>query len=202
MLEELRLVMQLAVGMVFLLSVSSKVMHPKAFARGVADYQLLPDSLAFGIGLLLIPVEIIFAISHLSGWSLAYIAPITLATLFCFAVAVAINVKRGRVLPCHCFGGQHGEKISTRTLVRLAMLIAAEIFVLADPLLFAGDRLTYPQRVGDPALLGLLLICAIFVLVGGRWLLSIPDVLALFRPCPTCGLQWARDRSLQRPQRK
>ena len=189
MLDELRLIVQLAIGIVFLLSASSKVLHPVTFARGVRAYKLLPDSLAFVVGLLLIPIEIILGISHLVGWLLSYMAPLALATLISFAIAVGVNLKRGRVLPCYCFGGQRGEQITKRTLVRLGLLVAGELFVLADPALFASDRLTYPERTGDLVLLSTILICAVFVLVAGRWVLTVPDIVDLFRPCPTCKAQ-------------
>ncbi len=189
MLDELRLIVQLAIGIVFLLSASSKVLHPSTFARGVREYKLLPDSLAFVIGLLLIPIEIVLGISHLVGWLLLYMAPLALGTLISFAMAVSVNLKRGRVLPCYCFGGQDGEQISRRTLVRLGLLIAGELFVLADPALFAADRLTYPERIGDLALLSTILICAVFVLVAGRWVLTVPDIVDVFRPCPSCRVQ-------------
>ena len=189
MLDELRLILQLAVGIVFLLSASGKLSHPTTFARGVKEYKLLPDSLAFGVGLLLIPLEILLGISHVLGWLLAYTAPLAVATLVSFAIAVGVNLKRGRVLSCYCFGGKGGEQISKRTLGRLGLLIAAELIVLADPALFAADRLTYPERVGDIVLLSTLMICAVFVLVAARWVLTVPDVIDLFRPCPTCAAQ-------------
>lgn len=189
MLDDLRLIVQLAIGMLFLVSASSKVLHPSAFARSVTEYKLLPDSLAFAVGLLLIPIEIILGVSHLVGWRLSYMAPLALATLISFAFAVSVNLRRGRVLPCYCFGGQGGERISSRTLVRLGLLIAGELFVLADPKLSVAGRLTYPERTSDLAVLSTILICAVFVLVAGRWVLTIPDIIDLFRPCPSCRAQ-------------
>ena len=190
MLDELRLIVQLAIGIVFLLSASSKVLHPATFARGVRAYKLLPDSLAFVVGLLLIPIEIILGISHLVGWLLSYMAPLALATLISFAIAVSVNLKRGRVLPCYCFGGQGGEQITKRTLARLGLLIAGELIVFAGATLFGADRLTYPERIDDLIRLGTIFICAVSVLVAGQWVLTVPDIVDLFRPCPSCPPQW------------
>jgi len=189
MVDETRLVSQLAIGVVFLLSASGKLWHPVGFARGVADYRILPESLAFVVGLLLIPVELFLAVSHLSGWLLAFAVPLGLAMLACFAIAVAVNLKRDRVLPCHCFGGAGGETVSGRTLARLLLLIACELFVLADPALFGAGRLVYPGRVASISEFELALFWATFILVAGSWLLSAPDVSALLRPCRTCGAQ-------------
>jgi hypothetical protein len=186
-MDETRLVVQLAIGLVFLLSATGKVLHPISFARGVADYQILPESLAFGVGLLLIPLEAFLAVSHLSGWLLAFAAPTGLALLAVFGIAVAVNLKRGRALPCYCFGDQSGETISGRTLARLLLLFAGELLVLSDPALSTAGRLTYPARVNNFAELGLAFFWATFLLIVAIWLLSLTDLLALLRRCRTCG---------------
>jgi hypothetical protein len=155
----------------------------------VSEYKLLPDALGFVFGLLLIPLETSLGISHVVGWLLPYLAPLALATLICFAIAVHVNVRRGRKVPCYCFGGQNGEQISRRTLGRLGLLIAGEVFVLADPALFAVDRLTYPERSSDLVQLSTIFICAALVLITGKWVVTVPDILDLFRPCPSCKVQ-------------
>jgi hypothetical protein len=199
MMDETRLVVQLAVGLVFLLSASGKLLRPAEFARGVADYQILPESLSFGVGLMLIPVEIFLASAHLSGWLLWAAVPLGLATLASFAIAVGVNLKRGRALPCHCFGGQGGETISGRTLARLLLLCAGELLLFVDPA--PSGRLTYPDRVDSFAELGLALFWATLLLIAGLWLLSTPEVVALLRRCATCGARAAGTdaRTMQSP---
>lgn len=191
-IEETRLVAQFALGLVFLLSASGKLLRPAAFARGVTEYRILPESLGFGFGLLLIPVELLLAVSHLTGWQLALAAPAGLAALASFAVAVAVNLGRGRVLPCYCFGGRGGETISARTMARLLLLLAAELLVLTDPALFRTSQFVYPGRAANLSELGLLFFWATFLLVAGLWLLSVTDLMELLRPCPTCGSRTAK----------
>lgn len=188
-MEPLRLVAQLAVGIVFLLAVAGKLRDPRGFARGVADYRILPPASARPFAFALIPVEAFLALSHLTGWRLAVGAPLGLATLACFAAAVAVNLWRDRDLPCHCFGGG-GETISGRTLGRLLLLAGAEGLILTGPALFAGaaGRLVYPHALAGPGDLGRALLWAAFSLVAGQWLLAAKDLaeLARSRSCPGC----------------
>jgi hypothetical protein len=191
MIDETRLVVQLAIGLIFLLSAPGKLLNPSGFARGVMEYQVLPESLAYGVGLLLIPLEVFLAVSHLTGWLLAFAVPIGLAMLASFATAVAVNLRRGRVLPCYCFGGYGGETIAGGTLARLLLLFAGELLLLADPSLFMTGQLVYPDRITSFSELGLTLFWAMFLLVVGFWFLSVTDVIKLSRPCRTCGARAA-----------
>src|SRR5262245_20272080 len=72
MQNRMTLVVQLAVGLVFLLSAAGKIMTPRDFARGVVEYQVLPDRLSYLVGLLLIPTEILLAAVHLTGMLLPF----------------------------------------------------------------------------------------------------------------------------------
>lgn len=185
---EMRLSFQFAVGLVFLLSSLSKLASPARFAQGVVEYQILPKRLAFILGLLLIPWELLLAISHLTGWFLAVASPAAVVTLLIFVIAVGINLRRGRTLSCHCFGGG-GEQISGSTLARLLLLIVAELFVLSDPAMFDKAASTSVNRTEGTIELVLLFLWSVFLLVAAFWLLSLKDLTALLRPCSTCGTQ-------------
>jgi methylamine utilization protein MauE len=54
MQSKMTLVIQLAVGLVFLLPVKGKLLNPRGFAQGVMEYQVLPDRVSYLAGLLLI----------------------------------------------------------------------------------------------------------------------------------------------------
>lgn len=68
MMPKILLVVQLAIGWVLLFSSLGKWRDPMGFARGVEDYDVLPDRPAFVFGLLLVPLETAIAVSHLTGW--------------------------------------------------------------------------------------------------------------------------------------
>src|SRR5437762_2482758 len=126
MMPKILLVVQLAIGWVLLFSSLGKWRDPMGFARGVEDYDVLPDRPAFIFGLLLVPLETAVAVSHLTGWWISSAVYLGLAMFGSFAVAVAINLKRGRSLHCYCFGDSKGETLSGQTLARLLLLIAGE----------------------------------------------------------------------------
>jgi hypothetical protein len=176
------LVVQLAVGLVFLLSVTGKLMNPFGFARGVVEYRIFPDRISYLFGLLLIPTEILLAVTHLTGWLLSFGALLGVVALACFTTGVAINLIRGRLLPCHCFGNSKEDVISGRTLARLALLMVGEMLLLAD---FAFSRANNPVNlnvVNNASEFGLAFLSAIFLLIFGSWLLNAADMIELLRP--------------------
>jgi hypothetical protein len=181
-LAELRLVSQLALGCVFLFALAGKLRDPRGFARGVVDYDILPATLAYWFGFLLLPLEGFLAAAHLTGWALPVAAPMGVATLASFALAVGINLRRGRGLPCFCFGSGEQETLSLGSLARLLLLLAGELFVWAGP---AGW--VYPDHLSTPLALVRAAMATALLLVSASWLLGAGEIVELFRPCTTCG---------------
>jgi len=183
---EVGIAVQLALGIVFLHSAASKLRDPKGFAQGVADYKIVPASMAGAVGLLVIGVESWLAIAHLTGWLLAVAVPVGFGTLLSFALAVGVNLRRGRALPCYCFGSRGGESISNQTLTRLVMLLLCESLLLPDSGLFAASQLPLSSRMASFPELALAAFWATLFLVIGSWALSLNDLVDLLRPCKTC----------------
>lgn len=181
MIDEIRLVVQLAIGMVFLLSTPGKLIDPVGFARGVVEYRIGPKSLAFAGGMVVIVTEIFLAVAHLTGSFLRFAAPLGAVMLFIFSIAVAVNLKRGRALRCYCFGGADGELISGRTLTRLLLLLGGEMFLIIGANLFTTNRIVHLDGIGGFAHLSVALFWAAFLLVAGGWLLSLGDAVEILR---------------------
>jgi len=189
-LDAARLVLQLALGGVFLVSSVGKARHPLAFVRGVADYEILPVPVAYAFGAALIPAEAFVALALLSGWAAGVALPLAIGLLLVFGAAVALNLRRHRDMLCHCYGSLGGERLSPRSLVQLALLIGAGLFVWS-----AGGgsvrRLASPEDA--VVALGLALAC----LLAGLWLLHADEVVHLFRKvCRTCSRRPGTVRSL------
>jgi hypothetical protein len=182
MLNQLALVVQLAIGLVFLLSVRGKLMNPRGFARGVIDYQILPDRISYLVGLLLIPTGILLAATHLTGRLLAFGVLLGIVVLACFTAGVALNLRRGRLLPCHCFGDSKGDVIPGRTLARLILLMGGELLLLADFSFSGANNLANPGQFLDVSEFASAFLSAIFLLVLGNWLSNASDVVKLLRP--------------------
>lgn len=179
-LDAARLVLQLAVGGVFLVSSLGKVRHPMAFLRGVAEYRILPVPLAYAFGAVLLPAEAFAALSMLSGWAVAAALPLATGLLLIFSAAVAVNLRRHRDMLCHCYGSLAGERLSVRSLAQLALLIAATLFVWSG-----GSEGVRVLAGPDDALAAA--AWALVSLMVGLWLLHADQVVRLYRRgCKSC----------------
>lgn len=178
--DTVRLVLQLALGGVFLVSSLGKARRPLAFLRGVAEYRILPAPLAYAFGAALIPAEAFVALSLLSGVAVAVALPLATALLLVFSAAVAINLRRDRDMLCHCYGSLGGERLSARSLVQLAVLIGAALLVWSG----GGGSV---RLLAAPADVLVAAGWAMACVLAGLWLLHADEVVRLYRPgCKTC----------------
>ena len=182
MLSEWYFVVRLALGLVFLLSVAGKLRNPRAFARGVAEYHIIPGLIVIPVTILIIGLEGWLSLAHLAAWETTIAFPIGLTTFVSFALAVGINLVRGRALPCHCFGGSDDEAISNRTLVRLFLLASSEAFLVMV------NRRTPVQQSISITNLASTVFWAVFLLIGGSWLLNLGDLKRLVMPAEGASL--------------
>jgi len=169
---------QFALGIVFGLAAGGKLRDPRGFARGVADFHIVPAWLVYPSATLIIVTEAWLAVAHFTGWHLAVSAVLAIGMLTTFAAAVGINLRRGRRVPCHCFGGGGRETISGQTLARLSMLLLGEAFLLSGSTVLAPHR-SRAAPVSDGPELVLMLFWAPLLLVAGSWFLSLPDLISV-----------------------
>jgi len=181
--SHLLLVTQVSLGIVFFLSVLPKLRSPFTFTRNVAEYRLLPNRVAHGLALVLIPLEAFLAIAFLTSWLTSVASLLAAALLILFFIAVGINLKRGQQISCGCFEDS-GEQISPRTLVRLCLLLATVL------LLAAFDEVTGTlfRQLGelpfDRAMLIYLMqitFLAVFLILVTNWFLNWPELAFLVR---------------------
>jgi hypothetical protein len=175
--------LQLSLGLVFLIAAAPKLRHPKVFARGVVEYRVIPAPLAFALGIILIPIETWLAIAFATGWWIDTAIPVSFVVLTIFFIAVTINLRRKRPIACGCFGDA-SEEISLRTLVRLFLLMGAVLIVLlGGGVSLASHLFAAEQATSDTAIVfALSLILAIFLLLIGSWVLSLPELLSIATP--------------------
>lgn len=180
LIQHLAYVLQLSLGVVFLLAAIPKLLRPRGFAFTVAGYRLLPRVAALALAPVVIAIESFVALSLLTGRLTAIALPLAMASLVTFSVAVAINLGRGRRGPCGCFGNQ-GEQISSRSLARLSVLMIAVGLLIASSV--------PPLTVSAIAQLGLSALPLVvqlgaagaFAILAGIWLLSIPELAFILR---------------------
>lgn len=179
LLAYLAFVLKLSLGIVFLLSSIPKWRHPLIFAESVVNYRVLPITIAYVFALALIPLETLLALAFLTGWLTEIALLGAMIMLVAFLIAVGVNVKRGRQIPCGCFGAT-GEHISARTLVRLFLLLAVVLFLMVfrttEDLPWQTLRLA---MIDVSTLLYLLqsVSLATFFLLLATWVLALPELV-------------------------
>lgn len=130
----------MGVGLVFLQAALAKLRHRELLAGVIANYRLLPAALVGPAAALLAPTELLVAIGLLAGGQmLAAVAAIALLVIF--AIAMGINITRGRrEIDCGCGRSQLRQPLSwllvSRNLV-LAALLLPRLFPGAAPALVA-----------------------------------------------------------------
>jgi Methylamine utilisation protein MauE len=172
--------LQLSLGCVFLLAALPKLSRPGVFTRTIAEYRLVPRPIAGAVALVVIATECFLAFAFVTGWMTPAALLLAATTLLAFSAAVAINLRRGRRISCGCFGGE-SERISGRSLVRLSMLLAAVLLLAVVP----ASRVTLATlpESGPSALAYLVEVggVALFLVLAGAWLLSLPELVFTLR---------------------
>ena len=94
---------RVCVGLVFIVAAAQKAQHWRIFSAVVANYRLLPGWAVAPVAILLPPVELLVGILLLSAQFAPFGAEAGIALLGLFAVAMAINLRRGRSqIDCGC----------------------------------------------------------------------------------------------------
>jgi hypothetical protein len=121
-------VLALALAALWTASGVHKLRHPGDFAGAVAAYALLPQR-AVGFAARALPlIEIAVATGFLLRASREAAALLSALLLGAYAVAIAINLQRGRrELDCGCFGFGRRSTISSTLLWRNAGLVLASL---------------------------------------------------------------------------
>ena len=123
--------------LVFATSAGAKVRHHRELAGVVANYRLLPEALAAPAAWIILTLEILAALSLASGVRLEAGAALAIALLCVFALAMGINLARGRrEIDCGCFQSGLRQTLSGGLIGRNLVLSAAlsSLFVATTPL--------------------------------------------------------------------
>ncbi len=166
---------QVDLGVVFLVAGLTKLRAPREFVRAVAEYRILPQA-APVVGVAVIASECFVCAALVSGQLLGVASLVALGWLVVFAVVTGINLRRGRLIACHCFGGG-GEVIGGRTLGRIG-LIGAGVVLVALARLMANVP---PPAVLGPSEFVATAGLAVFVALAAAWLLRAGELRAIAR---------------------
>ncbi len=127
----------LALGVLLLGAAWHKASAFTTFRAILGDYQLVPGFLVPTAAILVTLLESSLAIAWLAGMARPIVAVATAALFTVYAVAMAINLTRGRVhISCGCGFGRsraEDEPLSWWLVLRNVLLIAAALTALAPP---------------------------------------------------------------------
>lgn len=128
--------------LVFASAVAGKLGHRHELPGVVANYRVLPEQLAAPAAWAVVVLEAMAALSLASGARLESGAALAVALLCAFALAMAVNLARGRrEIDCGCFQSGLRQRLSAGLLARNLLLSAA-----MAPLFTAPGPLTRPLQ--------------------------------------------------------
>jgi uncharacterized membrane protein YphA (DoxX/SURF4 family) len=114
------------VSFIFAAAVVGKLRHPDEFIGVVANYRLVPPVAVAWTGWLVVGLEIVVVVCLTTGFELIAGAALAMSLLCGFAVAMAINLARGRVdIDCGCFQSTLRQRLSVAFIARNLLLALA-----------------------------------------------------------------------------
>jgi hypothetical protein len=150
---------RVCVGLVFALAATQKAMHWRVLPGVITNYGLLPRAMAWPASAFLPPAELILAMLLLSAQLRPWPGLAAIALLALFALAMTINIARGRDhIDCGC-GESFLRQTLSRTLVARNILLAA---LLVPSLAMTADTSMPLALSGIAAGLALFLLYLLF----------------------------------------
>ncbi|MEX2551456.1 MAG: MauE/DoxX family redox-associated membrane protein [Actinomycetota bacterium] len=125
------LLIRLVFGTMFLAAGASKLSDLGEFAEAIKHYQLIPGATAGAVARGVAVTEAALGTVLLLGAAIPVAGLLGSALLVIFAFAMAINLIRGRQIPCGC--KRESEPIQIKHIVRNAAGVAALIALTRLP---------------------------------------------------------------------
>jgi hypothetical protein len=146
-------------AIIFVWSGLAKLRRPALAAMAINDFGIL-RRIRPRLGGALGAVELLLALSLITGVFLVVTLPFTAALLWLFVLLIARSLWLGKDFSCFCFGDAD-SRLSRLTLVRttaLALLASALVLV---PLQYAGfDQVYLLQAISAAALVGTIVLAS------------------------------------------
>jgi uncharacterized membrane protein YphA (DoxX/SURF4 family) len=172
------LLLRLLLGGLLLIAGITKLIDRDAFRFAVADYDILPGSLARPFALLVPFAEVGLGALLLIGLFTVPAAALAIPLFASFSVAIGVNMLRGRHLDCHCFGSTTSDRVGPAALLRSTLLAFAALYVAIGASRFGGiDALIFGAEGLPPVSEVIPIVFAAFVIVDVLFLL--PEFVAI-----------------------
>ncbi len=148
------LVARLVVGGVWIWAGSIKLPDPEASVTAVRAYQLLPPSLADGVGRVLPMLEVVVGAALVLGLLARFVGVLSALMQLAFIIGIVSVWTRGIAINCGCFGdggpdpdafGKYPWEIARDT----GLLLLSVLVVLLRRTPLALDNLLFPHHPED-----------------------------------------------------
>ena len=125
----------IAIAVLLASAATHTVRTPARFARQLADYQLLPDSLVRPVARLVPLLELAIAFALLLPVSRGWAALSAASLLALYAAAIGINLWRGRRdIDCGCAGPDQAQPLRPVLLLRNSVLVVLALLASVTPI--------------------------------------------------------------------
>jgi uncharacterized membrane protein YphA (DoxX/SURF4 family) len=128
-LVEIAITCRFILGTLFFIAGLAKVARRADFEHALERYDLLPPRSVAPVATWLPRAELVAAVFLLVGLEMPVAAGALAAFLAVFSVAIAVNLLRGRIIDCGCFGPAAPEKITWLSVARNGALFAMALIV-------------------------------------------------------------------------
>lgn len=115
---------RLILGVIFVYASYDKILHPKAFAEVIYNYQILPDGFINVTAIFLPWLEMLMGIFLITGFWMPGTVIWCNTLLVVYIGALCFNLARGLDVDCGCFSTTKGRSISIETILWDAAFLA------------------------------------------------------------------------------
>lgn len=143
------LLIRFALGTMFLAAGASKLSDLGEFADAIKLYRIIPGATAGAVAKGISVTEVVLGTVLIVGLGIPYASVVGSALLVVFALAMAVNLIRGRRIPCGC--KRESEPIQIKHILRNVLAVAALLLLATLPTHdWAIDALVQPSLLSFP----------------------------------------------------
>ncbi|MES2765475.1 MAG: MauE/DoxX family redox-associated membrane protein [Bacteroidota bacterium] len=132
--QYINLLARLILGGLFIFAGLGKIAIPEAFAKEIANYELLPYSLVNFVAITLPWLEVVAGIFLVAGVRIKASAVIIAALLLVFLVGILWAMSQGLKIDCGCFAQVEATPVGWPKVLQNLGLLALAIYLIKFPL--------------------------------------------------------------------
>ena len=121
------ILLRLSVGVLFVVAGFSKILRIQTFVFEVHSFQILPPVLVVPFAFAIVAAETIFGTALMVGLFTRIDAAVMSALTDTFILAIGINLIRGNIVACGCFGIFGSDLISVNMLLRNLVILSGSL---------------------------------------------------------------------------